>query len=79
MKVIQAPEADASYDGPAGKTTLDPKTHHTILDVYIGEARDKKILVLEKFPQQTPADTAAVCDLKKNPNDNKQYVIDVKT
>jgi urea transport system substrate-binding protein len=79
MKVIEALEADASYDGPAGKTTLDPKTHHTILDVYIGEARDKKILVLEKFPQQTPADTAAVCDLKKNPNVNKQYVIDVKT
>jgi urea transport system substrate-binding protein len=79
MKVIEALEADASYDGPAGKTTLDPKTHHTILDVYIGEARDKKILVLEKFPQQTPADTAAVCDLKKNPNENKQYVIDVKT
>ena len=26
-----------------------------------------------------PADTAAVCDLKKNPNDNQQYVIDVKT
>ena len=26
-----------------------------------------------------PADTAAVCDLKKNPNENKQYVIDVKT
>jgi branched-chain amino acid transport system substrate-binding protein len=79
MKVIEALEADAAYDGPAGKTTLDPKTHHTILDVYIGEARDKKILVLEKFPQQTPADTAAVCDLKKNPNENKQYVIDVKT
>jgi len=79
MKVIEALEADASYDGPAGKTTLDPKTHHTILDVYIGEARDQKILVLEKFPQQTPADTAAVCDLKKNPNENKQYVIDVKT
>ena len=79
MKVIEALEADAFYDGPAGKTTLDPKTHHTILDVYIGEARDKKILVLEKFPQQTPADTAAVCDLKKNPNENKQYVIDVKT
>ena len=28
--------------------------------------------------QQPPADTAAVCNLKKNPNDNQQYVIDVK-
>jgi branched-chain amino acid transport system substrate-binding protein len=79
MKVIQALEAGASYDGPAGKTTIDAKTHHDILDVYIGEARDKKFVVLEKFAQQQPADTQAVCDLKKNPNDNKQYVIDVKT
>jgi branched-chain amino acid transport system substrate-binding protein len=79
MKVIEALEAGAAYDGPAGKTTIDPKTHHTVLDVYIGEAKDKKFVVLEKFLQQTPADTAAVCDLKKNPNENKQYVIDVKT
>jgi branched-chain amino acid transport system substrate-binding protein len=34
--------------------------------------------VLQSYPQQPPADTAAVCDLKKNPNDNQQYVIDVK-
>jgi len=79
MKVIEALESGLTFTGPAGKTTLDAKTHHNILDVYIGEARDKKFVVLEKFPVQTPADTAAVCDLKKNPNENKQYVIDVKT
>ena len=79
MKVIEALEGNLSFSGPAGKTTLDPKTHHNVLDVYIGEARDKKFVVLEKYLQQQPADTAAVCDLKKNPNDSKQYVIDVKT
>jgi branched-chain amino acid transport system substrate-binding protein len=79
MKVIEALEQNASFDGPAGKTTIDPQTHHTILDVYIGEAKDKKFNVLEKFSQQKPADTQAVCDLKKNPNENKQYIIDVKT
>jgi len=79
MKVIEALEQNASFDGPAGKTTIDPQTHHTILDVYIGEAKDKKFNVLETFSQQKPADTQAVCDLKKNPNENKQYVIDVKT
>ena len=78
-KVIEALEQNASFDGPAGKTTIDPQTHHTILDVYIGEAKDKKFNVLETFSQQKPADTQAVCDLKKNPNENKQYVIDVKT
>ena len=35
-------------------------------------------MVLEKFLQRTPADTAAVCDLKKI-HENKRYVIDVKT
>jgi branched-chain amino acid transport system substrate-binding protein len=79
IKVIEALEGNASYTGPAGKTTIDPLTHHTILDVYIGEARDKKFAVVETFPQQVPADTAAVCDLKKKPGENKQYVIDVKT
>lgn len=78
MKVIEALEKPASFTGPAGKTTIDPATHHAILDVYIAELKDKKFKVLESFPQQPPADTAAVCDLKKNPNENKQYVIDVK-
>src|SRR5712691_11516836 len=76
MKVIEALEANASYDGPAGKTTIDPQTHHTVLDVYIGEAKDKKFNVLETFSQQKPADTQAVCDLKKNHNENKQYVME---
>jgi ABC-type branched-chain amino acid transport systems, periplasmic component len=63
MKVIEALEQNASFDGPAGKTTIDPQTHHTILDVYIGEARDKKILVLEKFrsrsrPTRRPSATS---------------------
>lgn len=78
MKVIEALEKPASYTGPAGKTTIDPATHHAILDVYVAELKDKKFKVLESFPQQPPADTAAVCNLKKNPNENKQYVIDVK-
>jgi urea transport system substrate-binding protein len=40
---------------------------------------DRKWQVLETFPAQPPADTAAVCDLIKNPNTNKMFVIDVKT
>jgi len=79
MKVIEALEANATFSGPAGKTAIDPKTHHCSLDVYIAEAQNRAFKVLESYPQQPPADTAAVCDLKKNPNDNQQYVIDVKT
>jgi len=79
MKVIEALETGLSYEGPAGKGTIDPATHHDITDVYIGVAENHKFNVVEKFPQQPPWDTAAVCNLKKNPNDNQQYVIDVKT
>ncbi len=78
MKVIEALESGMSYEGPAGKSTIDSATHHDILDVYIGEADNKKFKLLQSFSQQKPADTAAVCDLKKNPNDNQQYIIDVK-
>jgi len=75
MKVIEALETGISIDAPSGKVTIDPPTHHCILDVHIAEVMDKKFNLLEDFPQQRPTDTAAVCDLMKNPNDNQQYVI----
>ena len=75
MKVIEALETGISIDAPSGKVTIDPPTHHCILDVHIAEVKDKKFNLLEDFSQQKPADTAAVCDLQKNPNDNQQYVI----
>ncbi|GGC87104.1 urea ABC transporter substrate-binding protein [Chelatococcus reniformis] len=77
-KVIEALETGLSFIGPAGKTTIDPATHHDTLDVYIAEVRDRKFNVLESYLQQPPADTAAVCNLRAHPNENKQFVIDVK-
>ena len=62
---------------PSGKVTIDPPTHHCVLDVHIAEVSNKKLKVLEDFAQQKPADTAAVCDLIKNPNDTQQYVIKI--
>ncbi len=77
MKVIEALETGISIDAPSGKVTIDPPTHHCVLDVHIAEVNDKKLKVLEDFAQQKPADTAAVCNLIKNPNDNQQYVIKI--
>jgi hypothetical protein len=77
IKVIEALETGISIDAPSGKVTIDPPTHHCVLDVHIAEVSDKKLKVLEDFAQQKPADTAAVCDLIKNPNDNQQYVIKI--
>ena len=77
IKVIEALETGISIDAPSGKVTIDPPTHHCVLDVHIAEVKDKKLNVLEDFAQQKPADTAAVCDLIKNPTDNQQYVIKI--
>jgi branched-chain amino acid transport system substrate-binding protein len=75
LKVIEALETGISIQAPSGTVTIDPPTHHCVLDIHIAEVKDKKLLLVEDFPQQKPADTAAVCDLVKNPNDNQQYVI----
>jgi urea transport system substrate-binding protein len=77
VKVIAALEGGISLDGPSGKVTIDPATHHCTLDIQIAECKDRKWQILQSFKQQKPIDTAAVCDLKKNPNDNKQYVIKI--
>ena len=78
MKVIEALEGGVSLDTPAGKTVLDPKTHHTTVDVYLAAVANHGFKLIETFPQQPPSDTASVCDLQAHPNENKQYVVDVK-
>jgi len=75
VKVIDALESGISISAPSGTVTIDGPTHHCVLDVHIAEVKDKKLVLLQDFAQQKPSDTAAVCDLKKNPNDNQQYVI----
>lgn len=62
-------------DGPGGVSKLDAATHHFTVDIHLGQVRDGAWKVLESYPQQPPADTAAVCNLITNPNDNQQYVI----
>ncbi|MCR9214265.1 MAG: transporter substrate-binding protein [Proteobacteria bacterium] len=73
--VIEALESGLSIEGPAGTVTVDPKTHHAVLDVHIMEFDGQKMKVLETLKQRQPIDTQAVCDLEANPNDNQQYEI----
>ncbi|HTW29377.1 MAG TPA: ABC transporter substrate-binding protein [Acetobacteraceae bacterium] len=79
MAVIKALEKGISIDGPSGKVTIDPATHHTIRNAYLGVAQNKAWKVIASYPDQFPADTAAVCNLIKRPNTNKQFVVDVKS
>jgi urea transport system substrate-binding protein len=76
-KMIEALESGITIDAPSGRVTLDPATHHSIFDVHLAVFKDKKMNLLETFAQRKPADTAAVCDLKKNPREAKQYIIKV--
>jgi len=70
-------ETGLSIDGPAGKVTVDPKTHHAVLDVHLMEIDNQGMKVVETLPQRQPIDTQAVCDLAANPNDNTQYEIKI--
>ncbi len=75
--VIEALETGISIDGPGGKVTVDPKTHHAILDVHLMEIQDQGMKVIETLPQRQPIDTQTVCDLAENPDDNTQYEIKI--
>lgn len=76
-KMIDALESGISIQGPSGKVSIDPATHHCVLNVSIAEVKSKQLDIVQTFQQQAPSDTSAVCNLKKNPRDNKQYVIKV--
>ena len=75
--MLKAIESGVSIDGPAGKVTIDAKTHHAALDIHVMEVRDQKLAILETVKQRPPSDTAQYCDLLKNPNENKQYEVNI--
>ena len=76
-KLITALEGGLSITGPGGKVTIDHKTHHATLDVHLMESRNQKMQVIKSYSQRPPSDTQRVCDLVANPDDNKQYEIDI--
>ena len=73
-KVIAALETGIVIDGPSGKVTMDPKTHHTIRNAYLAQPKGRKWDIMAKYPDQYPADTGGQCDLIKTPSTNKQFV-----
>ncbi|TLP57666.1 urea ABC transporter [Parasedimentitalea maritima] len=75
--IIDALETGISIEGPGGKVTVDPKTHHAVLDVHLMEFEDQRMKVIETLPQRQPIDTQSVCDLATSPNDNTQYEIQI--
>lgn len=77
LKVIEALETGIDFQGPAGKVTIDPLTHHVVIDIHVMEVVNQKMVAKKTIVQQPPLDTQQVCDLKKNPDSNIQYEIDI--
>jgi branched-chain amino acid transport system substrate-binding protein len=74
LKVL---ESGPSIEGPTGTVTLEPKTHHAALDIYLMEVKDQKLTIKETVKQRAPSDTARYCDLLKNPKENKQFEVKI--
>lgn len=75
--VIAALETGLSIEGPAGKVTVDPETHHAVLDVHIMEMENQGMRVVKTLSQRQPIDTQSVCNLSENPDANTQYEIKI--
>jgi branched-chain amino acid transport system substrate-binding protein len=75
MPVIEALESPMEIDGPSGKVRIDPPTHHAYRSAFLAECIGKGFKLIESHDLQAPADTQAVCDLVKNPDDNTHYQI----
>jgi urea transport system substrate-binding protein len=76
-ELVVALESGLSISGPSGQVTVDPQTHHAILDVYLMEIQDQRLVVTSELGWKAPIDTQAVCDLHANPDDNTQYEISI--
>ena len=75
--VVAALETGISIQGPGGRVTVDPKTHHAVLDVHLMEIENQGMTVIDTLSQRQPIDTQTVCDLEANPDDNQQYEIEI--
>jgi branched-chain amino acid transport system substrate-binding protein len=75
--LLKTIESGASIEGPTGMVTIEPKTHHTSLDIHVMEVKNQKLTILETVKQRPPSDTLQYCDLQKNPNENKQFEVKI--
>jgi urea ABC transporter substrate-binding protein len=66
------------FEAPGGLVTIDGQTNHAVMDIHLVKTNDKQGWDhIETFKQLQPSDTQAVCDLRKNPDDNQQYTLNL--
>ena len=76
-KLIKTLEGGVAIDGPAGNVKMDGKTHHASLDIKVMEVKGQKLTIKSASKARPPSDTAASCNLEKNPNENKQFEVTI--
>ena len=76
-KLLKVLESGIGVQGPAGLVKMDPVTHHASLDIKVMEVKGQKLSIKQAFNQRPPSDTAASCNLSKNPNENKQFEVTI--
>src|SRR5262245_23080610 len=76
-KLIAVIESGVAIDGPAGNVKMDGKTHHASLDIKVMEVKGQKLTIKSSSKARPPSDTAASCNLEKNPNENKQFEVTI--
>lgn len=67
-----------SVEGAGGLYTIDGQTNHTTMNIHVAVQDDKQEFeAIRTFEQMPPIDTQLVCNLFENPNDTKQYEVDL--
>jgi urea transport system substrate-binding protein len=71
--VIAALETGIAVDTPAGPVTIDGKTHHASMNMYLALTKGGKYNIVETHEAVAPVLNDARCDLIANPETNKQF------
>lgn len=71
--VLKALATGMSWDGPAGKMTIDPPSMHAIQDVHLAKVENREWKVFQTINQIRPDDVKDRCDLTKNPDTAEQF------
>ncbi len=75
--VIEAMETGVGVEGPGGPVTIDPTTHHSVMDTYLAEARDGQFRILQRYQHVAPTNPNQQCDLQARPDTNVMYTPDI--
>ena len=75
--VIEALESGIAIDGPSGRISIDPVTHHANFNMYLWEVQNQKLKLISQFDNVAPANPGGECNLQKNPGMSKQFEPDI--